>query len=274
VDSIYSSAVNPLVSIIVPCINEDPKVLIESLASIRDQSFRNFECIVIDESTDTYISNVCESFCKSDARFVYIHPKERVGLSASLNIGIGISKGDFIARFDSDDICSRGRLALQVEFMNENLEIGIVGSAIDLIDDSGALIGRRMYPSDHSAIKRAFIFSNALAHPTVMFRKTVLLMSGGAYDASFLYAEDLEFWLRLLNCGIIFANISEPLVKYRQQNTNRNKLHWKFNIKARIKNFSSPYRFSKIFGILGIALWVYLPNKIKIFLFKLIHLEK
>ena len=265
-----------MVSIILPCINEDPKVLIESLASIRDQSYRNFECIIVDESTDIHIFNLYQSFCKNDARFVYNHPKERVGLAASLNIGIAISKGDLIARFDSDDICNRHRLALQVEFMYENPEIGVVGSAIDIIDECGALIGRRIYPLDHSAIKRAFIFSTALAHPTVMFRKSVFLTAGGAYDASFLFAEDLELWLRLLNCGILFANISEPLVKYRQQNRNgnRKKIHWEFNIKARVKNFSSPYRLWKIFGIVGIALWIYLPNKLKQFLFKLIHLEK
>ena len=111
--SIRVPDMNPLVSIIVPCMNEDPKILTESLVSIRNQTYKNFECILVDESTYRYISDFCESFCKENAVFIYIHPEKRIGLAASLNLGIKVSSGGLIARFDSDDICRRAVASFQ-----------------------------------------------------------------------------------------------------------------------------------------------------------------
>ena len=265
---------HPKISCIVPCFNEDPAVLSESLASIENQTFKNFECIVVDESINPSTSELCKKICNSDPRFYYVRPDRRLGLAGSLNLGIQKAKGEFIARFDSDDICSPNRFALQVQFLSENPEIGVVGSSLDIIDQSGRSISHRSYSVDHADIEKKFIFSNGIAHPTVMFRKVLLPISGGAYDPTFQYAEDLEFWLRLLNSNVKFANLSESLVQYRQNYTNRNVDHWKYNIKARIKNFSAPYRFKKIVGILGIALWMYLPKNSQRFIFQMIQLRK
>ena len=264
----------PKISCIVPCFNEDPAVLRQSLASVSNQTYQDFECIVVDESTNTKTSELCRELCELDPRFHYIHPNQRLGLAASLNLGIQRAKGEFIARFDSDDICSPVRFALQAQFLNQNSDIGIVGSSLEIIDNNDFSIGIRNYPSDHYAIEKKFIFSNGIAHPTVMFRKSLLSIVGGAYDPTFRYAEDLEFWLRLLNCNIKFANLPEFLVKYRQQYTNRSSDHWKYNIKARIKNFSDPFRFKKVTAILGIALWMCLPKQLQRVLFKAIQLRK
>lgn len=263
----------PQVSCLVPCFNEDIEVLEESLHSLRNQTFKDFECILIDESTDKNTANACRSFCENDARFIYVHPPERVGLAGSLNLAIEMARGVYIARFDSDDVCYPDRLALQVEFLNQNAEIGIIGSAIDIVDIEGRFLGRRDYPLNHAEIEKKFIFSNALAHPTIMFRKSLLTISEGAYDAKFRYAEDLEFWLRLLNCKVKFANLAKPLVKYRQQQTNRGNDNWKYNLRARIKQFSSPYKFIKILAILGIIFWMIFPAKIQRALFKVIQLR-
>lgn len=263
----------PKVSLIIPCFNESPDFLGESLSSILRQTFQNFECILIDESTNTETIDKCMMICKSDIRFLYLHPKQRIGLAGSLNLGISMARGEFIARFDSDDICDPQRLALQVRFFEEHPKIDVIGSSIKIINHSGEIVGGRTYPINHNDIEKKFIFSNGMAHPTVMFRKSLLPIVGGPYDPTFRYAEDLEFWLRLLNCNIKFANLSEPLVQYRQQYTNRNRDNWKYNLKARIKNFSAPYRFKKIVGILGLSLWMYFPKKFQRFLFQFIQLR-
>ena len=270
----HSIDLRPKISCIIPCFNEDPTILRRSLTSIINQTYNNFECLVIDESTNAKTVEACREICNSDPRFHYFHPEQRVGLAGSLNLGIQEAKGEFIARFDSDDICSSKRFSLQVKFLDENPEIGVVGSSLAIIDNQGDVIGHRVYPSNHESIEKKFIFSNGMAHPTVMFRKSVLQTSGGAYDPTFRYAEDLEFWLRLLNCKVIFANLSEPLVKYRQQFTNRSKENWKCNIRARIKNYSSPYRFKKIIGISCIALWMIVPIVFQRFLFQINQLKK
>ena len=264
----------PRVSCLVPCFNEDVEILEESLNSLKNQSFTDFECILIDESTDQNIANACRSFCKDDLRFTYVHPPKRIGLAGSLNHGIEMARGLYIARFDSDDICNPDRFALQVDFLDKNIEIGVIGSAMEIVDAKGRFLGRRDYPLNHDDIERKFIFSNALAHPTVMFRKSLLTISGGAYDSKFRYAEDLELWLRLLNHKVRFANLVRPLVKYRQQQTNRSKDNWKYNVKARIKNFSSPHRLKKVLAILGIIFWMILPVNIQRILFKVIQLRK
>lgn len=264
----------PKISCIVPCFNEDSEVLRKSLSSIANQTYENFECIVVDESTNAKTANLCRELCELDSRFHYLHPQKRLGLAGSLNLGIQRSKGEYIARFDSDDICTPDRFALQAQFLNQNSDIGIVGSSLEIIDNNDLPIGIRAYPIEHCAIEKKFIFSNGIAHPTVMFRKSLLSIVGGAYDPTFRYSEDLEFWLRLLNCDIKFANLPEFLVKYRQQYTNRCGDHWKFNIKARIKNFSAPFRFKKVMGILGIALWMCLPKQSQQFLFKAIQFRK
>jgi glycosyltransferase involved in cell wall biosynthesis len=238
------------------------------------QTLRDFECIVIDESSNEDTALACTSFCLGDPRFIYIRPSVRLGLAGSLNLGIDYAKSRLIARFDSDDICEPERLELQVEFLGQYPDIDVVGSAMIIIDDMGCQIGCRNYPLLHEDIVKRFIFTNAMAHPTIMFRKSILENSVSGYDATFKYAEDLEFWLRLLNNGAKFANLSSTLVRYRQQITYRNRENWTFNAKARIKNFSRPYCFEKIISILGIIVWAYLPKKTQQLFFKLIQYRK
>ena len=264
----------PLVSCIVPCFNEDIQDLKVSLGSLMHQSFVNFECIVIDESTNHAVAETCKNLCESDPRFIYIHPEKRLGLAASLNLGIKMARGKYIARFDSDDICRFDRLALQTNFLNKNPEVGVVGSAIEVIDEYAKLIGHRDYPPNHVEIEKKFIFSSALAHPTVMFRREVMGTCNGLYDPFFSFSEDLDLWLRLLNSGVKFANLPDALVRYRQHHTSRHKYHWKFNIKARLKNISRPYLIRKLVGVIGIWVWSYLPRETQQFFFRHIQLRR
>ena len=264
---------SPSISCVVPCFNENIEILNKSLSSLRNQSFLDFECIVIDESTRQDTTEACRRFCESDPRFVYIHPDTRLGLAASLNIGIRMAKGPLIARFDSDDISRLDRLALQMDFLDTNPEVAVVGSSLELIDELGKHIGYRFYPLNHAEIEKKFIFSSALAHPTVMFRKKTLDECGGAYDSSFTFAEDLDLWLRLLNHGVKFGNLPDILVQYRQNHTSRHKSHWEFNIKARLKNISRPYAIRKLIGVIGIVIWSYLPREVQHLFFRIIQLR-
>ena len=258
----------PKISCIVPCLNETVESLEDCFRSLSCQTFANFECILIDESTNIESSLQCKRICELDARFTYIRPQKKMGLAGSLNLGIAASRGEYIARFDSDDICVIERFALQSKFLDQNPEIGVVGGFMEIIDDSGALIGRRNYPISHQDIQKKFIFSNALAHPTVMLRRSALSISGREYDPTFKFAEDLELWLGLLNKGVMFANLPIVLVRYKQQTTTRSFGNWMYNVKARIKNFSSPYPIQKFFGIFAIIVWSLMPKSLQVAIFK------
>lgn len=262
----------PRVSVIVPVFNEPPEIVRASLASLRNQSLHNFECIVVDESTDASRARECEAQCGVDPRFHYVHPTGRLGLPGSLNLAIDRSSGEYIARFDSDDICMPERLARQVAFLDSHPEIAIVGGALEVIDDDDRTTALRTYPLEHEAIDRGMQSTNTMAHPTVMYRRTATI-AHGAYDASYRYSEDLDLWLRWLNAGLRFANLPDVLVRYRQKSTSRQTLHWKYNLRARVRNFSARHFARRCAGIAAIGIWMVLPQRVQVFVFRLLMLR-
>jgi len=258
---------SPRVSVIVPVFNEPPEVLRASLASLRNQSWQDFECIVVDESTDASRARECETQCGVDTRFRYVHPPGRLGLPGSLNLALGQSQGEYVARFDSDDVCMPERLARQVAFLDSHPEIAIVGGALEVIDDDDRTTALRAYPLEHEAIDRGMQTTNTMAHPTVMYRRSATV-AHGAYDASYRYSEDLDLWLRWLNAGLSFANLPEVLVRYRQKSTSRQTLHWKYNLRARVRNFSTRHLARRCAGIAAIGIWMVLPQRVQVFVFR------
>ena len=246
------------VSVVVPAFNESAEVLEQSLGSLRAQTFVDFECVVIDESTEPELERACREACALDSRFRYVRPPARLGLAASLNHGIELSHGELIARFDSDDVCMPERLAQQVAYMDAHPEVGVLGGALEIMAEDGRTIAFRDYPRDHTTIERRFQVTTPIAHPTVMMRKPLIERHGG-YDPSFRFAEDLDLWLRLLNRGVRFANLGCVLVRYRQESTARNPQHWQFNCCARWRNFSTRHLLRRMVGLLTISVWAVLP---------------
>jgi glycosyltransferase involved in cell wall biosynthesis len=267
------TTVTPQASFVVPVFNESRAVLEESLGSVAAQTLRNFECIVVDESTDVAAGAACKEICDRDPRFVYVHPDNRIGLAASLNLGISKARSALIARFDSDDICMPERLEKQTRFMAEHPEIGVLGGGLEIMDEAGETLSFRDYATDHAVIEKRFQTTSSVAHPTVMIRKSVLDQFG-AYNPEFRFSEDLELWLRLLNYGVRFANLSETLVRYRQQQTRRNAKHWHFNLRARTSNFKFRYGFRRSLGIAAIAVWAGLPAAVQERVFKVMLLRR
>lgn len=271
--TVTSASTIPRVSIIVPSFNEPEDVLRESLDSIAAQTFGDFECLVIDESTQAEAAAYCRALCERDARFRYVHPEQRIGLAASLNLGIQMARAHLIARFDADDICLPYRLEKQLAFLDAHPEIGVLGAGLEIFTAERGTIAIRHYPADAARIERLFQCTTPIAHPTVMLRKSVLERFG-AYDPRFRFAEDLDLWLRLLNHGVRFANLPEVLVRYRQQSTARNTQHWKFNIQARVRNFSRRHCFLRAWGLLVISTWRVIPKSLQERVFHLLILRK
>lgn len=257
----------PAVSIIVPCFNEPPDVLQKSLSSVAAQTFGNFECIVIDESTDPVRAEACRTFCDSDARFIYVRPSKRLGLSASLNLALEMAKADWVARFDSDDVCTPDRLQDQMQYLASHPDVDVLGGGLEIIDEAGNFLALRSYPAAHEMIARRLQLTTAIAHPTVIYRRDLVARSGG-YDISFRFAEDLDLWLRLLNQGACFANLPQTLVYYRQQQTSRQTQHWQFNLKARLKNFNTQYLGYRLFGIAAVLVWRFVPQSLQKLVFR------
>lgn len=197
------------ISVVMPVYNGE-KYLNEAIDSIICQTFRNFELIIIDDGSNDNTSNIIKSY--NDERIVYIKNNENLGIAKTLNKGIEIAKGKYIARMDADDICYPYRLEKQYKFMEENLKIGLCGSSVEVFTDTTSNIHE--CPTDNEEIKVLQMFNTAFAHPSVIIRKDILDKYNLKYDEFYEGMEDYELWLKMSQFTQL-ANIKQVLLKYR-----------------------------------------------------------
>ena len=198
----------PLVSIVVPVYNGEP-FLREALESTLSQTFTDFELIVINDGSTDGTKEVIESIRNPRIRAFH---QENHGLPGSLNRGIGLSRGRYVARMDADDINHPDRIRKQVAFLNTRPEVGICGTWIQLFGNG--LEEVLEYPADSSSIKPLMLFHSPLAHPSVMARRDIFLEHGIEYSCDYPCAEDYELWVRCSKYTE-FANLPEVLLYYR-----------------------------------------------------------
>ena len=149
-------------------------------------------------------------------KLIIVVQKENMGLAISLNNGIQYCTCDYIARMDTDDVSHSDRFLKQIDFMNKNLEIDIVGSAIDEINELGVLIKKGVkYPLNDEDCFKFFKKRDPVAHPAVMFRKT-FFEKAGFYDEKFRMAQDTILWYQGFLSGCKFSNIQESLLSFRR----------------------------------------------------------
>ena len=247
-----------LVSVILPVFNEKIDYLKTALDSIRSQSYRDIELIIVDDSDNAGVIDYLTGVAGSDKRVVYIHNQQPCGLTKSINKGLAVANGFFIGRADSDDIQHPQRIEKQVAFLQANPDVGIVGASIRKIDGSGRSASIRYYPTRDNLLRQMMI-RNAIAHPTVMMRRSVI-DSVGSYDESFLKAEDYELWMRAIKRGIKICNLAEPLVEYRLPDTaKRDNVNWISNLKVKLRYFGCDYLIYRMIGILAVLSMIIAP---------------
>ena len=201
----------PEISVVMPVYNGE-KYLKEAIESILNQTFKNFEFIIINDGSTDKTEKIIKSY--GDERIVYIDNESNLGLSKSFNVGIKAARGTYLARMDADDVSLLERFEKQLNFLKNHSEIGVLGTAITRIDEDGKKLGISSRPTEHLGIKWQSLFSTPLFHPTVMARADVLKKH--PFDETLHNSEDYELWSRLLfTTDTQFANLSEPLFKYR-----------------------------------------------------------
>jgi glycosyltransferase involved in cell wall biosynthesis len=200
-----------LVSVVMSVFNGE-RFLCEAVESILAQTFRDFEFIIINDGSKDCSGDILSYFQKRDARVQLYHQDNR-GLVSSLNRGCGLARGKYIARMDADDIADKYRLARQVEFMESDPEVAVVGGAVELIDSNGRTLHVVKYPRTHHEIKKTLLYDCALCHPTAFIRREMLVSVGG-YREVVVDAEDYDLWLRLAD-RFQLANLDLVVLKYR-----------------------------------------------------------
>lgn len=215
------------ISIILPTYNGGDRIG-KSIKSVQDQSFQDWELIiVIDGSTDATFERVSR-IAKQDSRIVIINNEQNQGIQKTLNDGLKKATGEYIARIDDDDVWIDVRkLQKQIDFLEQNPDYVLVGTGIILVDSKGVEITRYFLPKTDQDIRKRILGQNCFAHPSVMYRKSVINQIGN-YSESVQdkHVEDYEFWLRMGTIGK-FANLSEYSLLYQVANSSisgKNKL--------------------------------------------------
>jgi len=188
------------------------KYLNQAIESILNQTFTDFEFIIIDDSSSDKTPEILQRY--KDPRIIIVRNNTNLGLTKSLNIGLNLAKGEYIARMDADDISYPERLEKQVKFLEKNENIGVLGTSRELIDDANTTIGQVLSISDVNIIKWSSLFGfHEIAHPTAMIRKNLMDRVAG-YNPKYSYAQDAELWSRLSEITT-FSNLPDILLKYR-----------------------------------------------------------
>ncbi|WP_053362684.1 glycosyltransferase family 2 protein [Bacillus sp. FJAT-27251] len=193
------------VTVLMPVFNGE-KYLKQAIKSILRQTYKNFEFLIIDDGSTDKSVKIIKTY--KDPRIRLVRNKKNIGLIKTLNKGLSLARGEYIARMDCDDISLPKRLEKQVEFMDQHPDIGVCGTAVKLI-------GKKVkwqFPSDPDHIKCQLLFANTIAHPTAMIRKKVL--NNIKYE-KYAHAEDYHLWVTLSNKTKL-TNLPEILLKYRQ----------------------------------------------------------
>lgn len=199
---------SPKVSVVMSCYNSGV-YLKESIESILNQTFTDFEFIIWNDGSTDLTEEIVMSYNDSRIRYFY---HENTGLGQALNLACREARGEYIARMDADDIALNNRLEVEVDFLERNKEYILVSSAVNYIDEYGNRIGRT-FPYTWDVIIRGIIYKSSLiVHPAVMYRKDAYFSTGGYLNIG--GAEDIILWGRMKNKGK-FSNIKMPLLNYR-----------------------------------------------------------
>ncbi len=201
----------PLVSVLMS-VYENASTLRAALDSILAQSLADFEFIVIDDASTDNSKSIIQKY--RDSRIILIENERNLGLTAALNVGLQSAKGKYLARMDADDIALPTRLEKQVAYLERHPEVGILGTAAEVIDAAGEPQGISNRPQTGLAIRWMSLLANPFLHPTVMFRRELLVEHSLTYDERFSTAQDYDLWGRLLQ-HTQGANLAEPLLQYR-----------------------------------------------------------
>jgi glycosyltransferase involved in cell wall biosynthesis len=189
----------------------------EAIESILSQTFRDFEFIILNDGSEDDSAQIIERYC--DTRIKVVENRQNLGLTRSLNRGLSMAQGEYIARMDADDISFPNRLGAQVGFLDSNPEVGVLGTGFQLIDQLGKTGETLLFPGEHGLLRWMMcFFFNPVAHPTVMMRREMVSMAGG-YNEQLSTSQDFDLWRRLseLTC---LSNLPEVFLYLRKHKGN------------------------------------------------------
>jgi glycosyltransferase involved in cell wall biosynthesis len=203
----------PTISVIM-AVHNAQDYLQAAAQSILDQTFADFEFIIIDDGSTDRSPQILRELAGSDPR-IRVETRRNKGLTRSLNEAISLARGDFLARMDADDIAMPNRFAVQLEYLRLHPDVVLMGAGYQLIDGASRMLTTIIPPVDDQTLQEhALSGRTPICHPLAMMRREEVLHVGG-YDESLLVAQDLDLWLKLGEVGKLGC-VTDVLLKYRQ----------------------------------------------------------
>lgn len=229
---------HPIISVVMPVYNGE-KYLSEAIDSILYQTYTDFEFIILNDGSTDNTEEIILSY--DDPRIVYVKNEENLQIVETLNKGIALAKGKYIARMDADDISLPERFEKQLDILENHLSVQVIFSIVELVNENGVTIGSWKDDVDCHTQESMYSFlprKNCFSHPSVMIRKDVA--------KNYLYinsknSEDYNLWLRMMSDGIVFYKIVKPLVKYRVLDTSVTRVSNKNGYGAYKKNILAKF---------------------------------
>ena len=210
---------DPKVSIIMPCYNAS-QYLEKAIVSILNQSYGNFELIVIDDHSTDDTMDILEELARKDCRIVVASNQNKKGVSGAMNTGLSLAKGEYITRMDSDDVSFKDRLKKQVEFLERNKDYDFCSVNINSIDEMDHVLIDKHYYIDDAPYEWQYLWSNPLPCAPMMYRKSVV--GDIRFDEELSTAEDYNFFIQFVDHHQFYM-IDEVLYSYRILSTSLSK---------------------------------------------------
>lgn len=203
----------PTISVITAVYNGE-NCLENAIESVLSQTYQDFEMIIVNDASTDRTSEILKKY-SSNKKIIALNNNTNKERSYSRNRAIHQAKGLYVAILDADDICMPDRFEKQIDFLEKNQSIDVLGGNIKLIDNDNNDLGKSSdFPFEHADIVWESFFETRFAHSTVMMRRDKIIEVGG-YREHLIVVEDTDLWLRLIQSGSRMANLSDVLVKYR-----------------------------------------------------------
>lgn len=201
-----------LISVVMSAYNSE-RFIAESISSILNQTYEDWELILINDASSDNTLEIITRLSREDPRIKVIDNAKNLGLTVSLNVGIKNSRGEFIARLDSDDLAEPSRLETQLEYLHIHADVGLVGSGAYLVNSFGNQIGYMNVMSQQYYVNKFVTRLNPFIHSSILMRRKAL-DDVGFYREKFRYSQDYDLILRLYD-KYKLSNIPLPLIRWR-----------------------------------------------------------
>lgn len=266
----------PVISVLLSVYNADKYVSI-AIEGILNQSFQDFELIIVDDCSSDASWDICQKYAQLDKRIRASRNNSNLGGGETLNIALDLAQGRYIAIQDNDDWSYPDRLANQLTFMEAHPDVGIVGGSMEIINENGTVVGKRTYNLIDEMIRNKIFRYSPFCHPLVMFRKSILDIVGYR-NFDLAPADDYDLYFRIGKLSK-FANLEEVLLKYRVVPTSLTNSRTKKMELATIKvrniylndDCYNSVLLDKLYNYFHYISIFIIPSKLKMYLFNLLR---